>query len=165
MQDELIVMAQARDTPIRSSRGPVRWFRFAVAMLGVSTLLACDETAVGVPRDVLVGVASIEVSAIRDGRLCSLGTIEAVAARREITEILVHLPEWPKVSECGTPFCNEIRAAWRTGTLISGEVGVCEDRVTVHVPGPQGCGRVPPPEQLQALRRVLEGGTLKIEEP
>ena len=120
-----------------------------------------DERPAGIPEGVLAQSEAIDVAATRDGARCSLGTITRAESRQRVAKNVSHLPDWPVVETCETQFCNDIVASWRTGTLTAGELGVCPDRVTVHIPGPQGCGRRPPPDQLEELRQALQEGAAK----
>ena len=121
----------------------------------------CDERPPGIPDEVLAHYGAIDVAATRDGARCSLGTITRVESRERVAKIVSHFPDWPVVDKCETQFCNDIVASWRTGSMTAGELGVCPDRVTVHIPGPQGCGRTPPPDQLEELRQALQEGAAK----
>lgn len=122
-------------------------------VIAAALLFACDEREVGVPAAVLDTAEAIEVRSLKSGNTCT--TITNPAARARVARVLAHYAEWPEVTECSTPFCRDVVAQWRTGRVYTGEVGVCGDRVTVHVPGPQGCGRSAPPEDANELLAAL----------
>jgi hypothetical protein len=129
--------------------------RAQVLLLVTVALIGCDERPAGVPAWVLADAEAIDVTAMRDGARCSVGTLTGPEARGKVAKIIGRFPEWPEVAKCESQFCNDLVASWRTGSLVSGEVGLCKDRVTVHLPGPQGCGRIAPPEELERLRQAL----------
>jgi hypothetical protein len=108
---------------------------------------------VGVPAVVLDTAEAIEVRSLKSGNACT--TITTPEARARVARVLAHYAEWPEVTECSTPFCRDVVAQWRTGRLYRSEVGVCGDRVTVHIPGPQGCGRSAPPGHAKELLAAL----------
>lgn len=92
--------------------------------VALAALSGCDETPNGIPEVVLANADAIEVTGVREGSACTLGTISAADARQRIADVLVQYRD-------------------------------------VHIPGPQGCGRAPPPEQLRALREALVSGAVE----
>jgi hypothetical protein len=133
-------------------RGETRRVASGFLVIGAALLFACDEREVGVPASVLDTAEAIEVRSLKSGNACR--TITTPEARARVARVLARYAEWPEVTEC-TPFCRDVVAQWRTGRVYSGEVGVCGDRVTVHIPGPQGCGRSAPPEDANELLAAL----------
>ena len=137
----------------------------AVNLLCLSILLVflggCEERSPGIPEGVLAGSEAIDVAGTRGGARCSVGSITQPDSKERIARIVSHLPDWPVVDNCETQFCNDIVASWRTGSHIVGELGLCADRVTVYIPGPQGCGPTPPPHELEKLRQALQEGAAK----
>ena len=144
---------------IDRNRDALPWRQAPVARLvtvvftATALLTGCDEREVGVHASVLVTAEVLEVRSLQSRSACT--TLTSPEARKRVARVMAHYAEWPEVAECSTPFCRDVVAHWRSGRLYMAEVGVCADRVTVHMPGPQKCGRAAPPEATKELLSAL----------
>jgi hypothetical protein len=123
------------------------------ALLLCVLAFACDETEVGLPFERLDDSETIQVWSREGAVVCN--TITTREGRERVERVLRNYPDWPVVDECRTPFCRNVLAQWKRDDAILAEVGVCGDRVTVHIPGPQGCGRRAPEDQAKQLLVAL----------